>query len=364
MKKVIVTGVTGQDGSNMVDYLLRETDHMIIGGVRRLSVKNHQNIEHLQDEDRFFLIDLDVTDAQNTDEVIAEHKPDYFINFAANSFVGCSWDMPEQVFETNTLGVLRCLESIKKFQPNCRFYSAGSSEEFGNVDYSPQDINHPIKPRSPYGASKAAARHLVKVYCESYNMFAVHGILFNHEGTKRGEEFVTRKITKGVARIHSVVHDVDNWRKRKSEKPKFEPIELGNIDSKRDWSDSEDFVQGVWLMLNQDTPRNYVLASGETHSIREFVEKAFKHAGFKGFWEGEGIDEKYYSLDGEHKNLLVRINPEFYRPAEVDLLLGNSIPIREELGWRPKSSFDKLVQKMVEFDINAENSIKGREGTS
>jgi len=363
-KKVLVTGITGQDGSNMVDYLLENTDHLIYGMARRSSNVNLSNCDTFINNDRFQLVYGDITDGSSINSLVQEIQPDYFINFAANSFVGCSWDMPEQVFETNTIGVLRCLESIKKFQPKCRFYSAGSSEEFGNVDYSPQDINHPIKPRSPYGASKAAARHLVKVYCESYDMFAVHGILFNHEGTKRGEEFVTRKITKGVARIHNVIHDADKWRRRKGVKPTFEPIELGNIDSKRDWSDSEDFVQGVWLMLNQDTPRNYVLASGETHSIREFVEKAFKHAGFRGFWEGEGVDEKYYSLDGEHKNLLVRINPEFYRPAEVDLLLGNSIPIREELGWRPKSSFDRLVQKMVEFDINVENSVKRREGTS
>ena len=365
MKKVLVTGILGQDGANMAEFLLRQNEEIeVYGMMRRSANPNFINTQNFKDHPRFKFVFGDLSDDVSIDKLVNDIKPDYFINFAANSFVGCSWDMPEQVFETNTLGVLRCLESIKKFQPNCRFYSAGSSEEFGNVDYSPQDINHPIKPRSPYGASKAAARHLVKVYCESYNMFAVHGILFNHEGTKRGEEFVTRKITKGVARIHNVIHDADKWRTRKGEKPTFEPIELGNIDSKRDWSDSEDFVQGVWLMLNQDTPRNYVLASGETHSIREFVEKAFKHAGFKGFWEGEGIDEKYYSLDGEHKNLLVRINPEFYRPAEVDLLLGNSIPIREELGWRPKSSFDKLVQKMVEFDINVENSVKRREGTS
>ena len=163
MKKVIITGVTGQDGSLMADYLLKNTEHTIVAGARRLSVKNHKNIEHLLDDKRFKLIDLAITDQDNTDQVIANQKPDYFINFAANSFVGCSWDMPMQVFDTNAIGVMRCLEAIRRYQPKCRFYSAGSSEEFGNVDYTPQDLKHPIKPRSPYGASKASARHIVKV---------------------------------------------------------------------------------------------------------------------------------------------------------------------------------------------------------
>jgi len=241
----------------------------------------------------------------------------------------------------NALGVLRCLEAIRKFKPDCRFYSAGSSEEWGNVDYSPQDINHPIKPRSPYGASKAAARHLVKVYRESYNMYAVHGILFNHEGTKRGEEFVTRKISKGVARIKDALDSMI------FEEEAPDPIELGNLDAKRDWSDSRDFIEGVWLMLNQDSPKDYILSSGEAHSIRDFIEKAFAVAGIKGSWYGEGLDEVF--VDGNQ--VLVRINPEFYRPAEVDLLLGDSTPIREELGWEPKISFDKLVESMVLYDI-------------
>jgi GDPmannose 4,6-dehydratase len=357
MKKVLVTGILGQDGANMAEFLLRQGEPiMVYGMMRRSSNPNFVNAKNFKDHPNFKFVFGDLSDDVSIDNVVRDIQPDYLINFAANSFVGCSWSMPEQVFETNALGVLRCLESIKKFKPECRFYSAGSSEEFGDVDYSPQDINHPIKPRSPYGASKAAARHLVKVYCESYDMYAVHGILFNHEGTKRGEEFVTRKITKGVARINWVLHNIDKWRERRGEPAEFQPIELGNIDSKRDWSDSEDFVEGVWLMLNQEKPKNYVLASGETHSIREFIEKAFKAAKFEGgFWEGEGVDERYYYMEGPNKHLLVKINPEFYRPAEVDLLLGNSIPIREELGWRPKSSFDKLVKKMVEFDINDQN---------
>ena len=266
-------------------------------------------------------------------------QPDYFINFGANSFVGCSWDMPLQVFDVNTLGVIRCLEAIRKHNPKCRFYSAGSSEEMGDVDYSPQDLKHPIKPRSPYGASKAAARHIVKVYRESYNLFAVHSILFNHEGTKRGEEFVTRKITKGVA---SILKAMDQGKE-------FDPIPLGNIYSKRDWSDSEDFVRGVWMMLNQNEPKEYILSSNETHSIKEFIELSFEAAGIEGRWEGEGLNEKYVcSLDGDE---LVVINKDFYRPAEVELLYGDSTPAREELGWSPEYSFKDLVTRMVENDI-------------
>jgi GDPmannose 4,6-dehydratase len=254
--------------------------------------------------------------------------------------------MPLQVFDTNTTGVLRCLEAIKDYQPQCKFYSAGSSEEFGDVDYSPQDLKHPLKPRSPYGASKCAARHLVKVYRESYNIFAVHATLFNHEGTKRGDEFVTRKITKGVAAIKKAL---DN-------NQKITPIQLGNIYAKRDWSDSEDFVQGVWLMMMQDKPRDYLLASGETHTIKEFVERAFLAADIKGNWsevDGDPIKTKFYRNSAEGETL-VEISEEFYRPNEVELLLGDPSRIKLELGWRPKVSFCNLVKKMVEHDLNEE----------
>ena len=326
----------------MAEYLLRDPINHVYGMMRRSANPNFENAEGFKEHPNFEFVHGDLTDDVSLDKIVREVQPEYFINFAANSFVGCSWDMPEQVFDVNSLGVLRCLESIRKFQPTCRFYSAGSSEEFGDVDYSPQDIRHPIKPRSPYGASKAAARHLVKVYRESYDMYAVHGILFNHEGTKRGEEFVTRKITKGVARIHDSIKNNKN----------FKPIELGNLDAKRDWSDSEDFVKGVWLMLNQDTPKDYVLSSGETHSIREFVEKSFQHAGFSGEWKGNGVKESYVITNKSKKVTVVKINPEFYRPAEVELLLGNSIPAQQELGWEREVSFDGLVEKMVKHDIN------------
>jgi GDPmannose 4,6-dehydratase len=316
-----------------------------------VSNPNFVNCESFLENSNFQLVYGDLTDEVSISKLVQEIQPDFFVNFAANSFVGCSWDMPLHVFDTNALGVLRCLEAIKTYQPNCKFYSAGSSEEMGDVDYSPQDMAHPIKPRSPYGASKASARHIVKVYRESYGMYAVHGILFNHEGTKRGEEFVTRKISKGVARIKRQLKEC-------LYNEKIEPIELGNIYSKRDWSDSEDFVEGVWLMLNQDKPKDYVLASGETHTIKEFIEKAFKAADIFGSWTMVGEDplKTKYVLSADQYRPLVTINPKFYRPAEVDLLLGDPTLAKQELGWKPKVSFDELVEKMVKWDI--EKSIQ------
>jgi GDPmannose 4,6-dehydratase len=339
MKKVLITGILGQDGANMAEYLLSLNDIYVYGMMRRSGSPNYYNIKDFKDHERFRLVDGDLSDEISINNVFLETMPDYFINFGANSFVGCSWDMPLQVFDVNTLGVIRCLEAIKKHKRSCRFYSAGSSEEFGDVDYSPQDIKHPIKPRSPYGASKAATRHLVKVYRESYDLFAIHSILFNHEGIKRGEEFVTRKITKGVARISSAINQGND----------FDPILLGNIHAKRDWSDSEDFVQGVWLMLNQDEPKEYILSSNETHSIKEFVELSFKAAGIQGEWQGKDLNEKYIST--ENKTILMEINKDFYRPAEVELLYGDSTPARTELGWNPKYSFNDLVNRMTENDI-------------
>lgn len=339
MKKVIITGVTGQDGSFMADYLLRNTDHTIVAGARRLSVANHKNIDHLKDNPRFKLIDLDITDSQNVEEVIRNEQPDYFINFAANSFVGKSWTMPINHMNTNCMAVIYQLEAIRKFAPHCRYYNAGSSEEFGDVVTAPQSEEHPLRPRSPYGAAKAAARHLVKVYRESYSIYAVQGWLFNHEGTRRGEEFVTRKITKAVARIKQAI----------DREEAYDLLELGNIESKRDWSDAEDFVDGVWKMLNQQQPREYVLSSNETHTIREFVELAFEAAGIQGYWLGSGINEIF--LQKETERVLMVINEKFYRPAEVELLLGDSTKARQELGWKPKTSFKNLVDKMVFHDI-------------
>ena len=221
-KKVLITGVTGQDGSYMADLLLEETDYEIYGMVRRTSTKNYKNIEHLLNNPRFKTVTGDLSDSQ-------------------------------------------------------------SSEDLGNVDYSPQDEKHPLKPRSPYGAAKAAARHIVKVYRESYNLFAIQGLLYNHESERRGEEFVTRKITKNVARI----------KKALNKNEKFEPLELGNIDAKRDWSHAKDFVRGIWIMLNQEEPKEYLLSSNETHTVKEFIEKSFKLAGIYGTWKNGGVEEKF-----------------------------------------------------------------------
>jgi len=359
MLKVLITGILGQDGANMAEYLLGLDKVEVFGMMRRTSNANFGNINSFKEHENFNLVCGDLTDEVSIDKLVKEIQPDFFINFGANSFVGCSWDMPLQVFDVNTLGVIRCLEALRKFKPDCRFYSAGSSEELGDVDYSPQDIKHPIKARSPYGAAKAAARHIVKVYRESYDMFAIHSILFNHEGLRRGEEFVTRKITKGVARIKAAIDKGE----------KFKPLQLGNVKARRDWSDSEDFVKAVWLMLNQDQPKEYVLSSNETHSVKEFVSLSFGVAGIPGLWSGEGLEEKFrlFQDSFEERNLaisknlhlntpLAEINEDFYRPAEVDLLYGDSTPIREELGWKPEISFEDLVKRMTVADVLREKN--------
>lgn len=347
MKKVIITGVTGQVGSYMADFLLQFTNLKVYGAIRRLSVPNHENIKHIKDPN-FKLIEMDLGDEHSIRSCIEEIKPDYFINFAANSFVGNSWKMPVNHFQNNTMGVLHQLEAIRKHCPSCRYYNAGSSEEFGDVIYSPQDLNHPSRPRSPYGASKVAARQIVKVWRDSYNLFAIQGYLFNHESERRGEEFVTRKITKNVARI---------CKSLSSGEVNFEPLELGNLDAKRDWSHAEDFVRAVWLMLNEDQPKDYLLASGEAHTVREFIELAFANAGIKGYWTGKELDEKFKFIGEVPVDItLVKINPDFYRPAEVELLLGDPIEAQVDLCWKKNVDFPTLVRRMVQNDLEKINA--------
>ncbi len=338
-KKAIITGVTGQMGSYMADYLTNQ-GITVVGTVRRLSVPNEENLKQLKHRDKISFELMDLGDPHSINNIIKKHQPDYFINCAANSFVGSSWDCPEQHMDFNTLGVLRQLEAIRQHSPHTRYYNFGSSEEFGDVQYSPQDENHPARARSPYGASKIAARQIIKVYRESYNLFAIQGWHFNYESERRGIEFVTRKITKAVGRIARALRDGKD----------FEPLELGNLNASRDWSHCMDIAQGAWLMLNQPEPKEYVLSSNETHTIREFVEAAFAFAGFgaeKCHWEGAGVHEVYMHEDV----VLVKINSDYYRPAEVELLLGDSTKIREELGWEPKTNFLGLVQKMVQNDL-------------
>jgi GDPmannose 4,6-dehydratase len=351
MKKVIITGITGQDGSYMADFILNNTDH-IVYGVRRSSNPNLQNISHNLDHPRFKIVIGDLSDSNSIDELVKEIRPDYFINFAPQAFVVSNCEILVQTFDATAVGVLRCLEAIRKYSPNCRFFSAGSSEEMGDVLYSPQDLEHPISPRSPYGAAKAAARHITKIYRKSYNLFAIHSILYNHESERRGEEFVTRKITKNIARILKSIKN----------NQEFEPLQLGNLDAKRDWSHAQDFIEAVWLMLNQNKPREYILSSGEAHAVREFVEKAFKAANINEFnWTGEKENEQLILSDHfiKEKNIksktLVKINSKFYRPGEVNLLLGDPSKTRSELKWCPKISFDNLVKRMVEHDIEGSN---------
>ena len=342
MKNVIVTGVTGQDGSHMVDYLLSNTDYNIFGTLRRVSVKNHKNIEHLKNQERFKTINMDLNDPHSIREAVINVKPDYFINFAAQSFVASSWDYPIQTWETDSGAVLHILESIRKFNPKCRFYNAGSSEEFGDVISTPQDENHPLRPQSPYGAAKCASRHIVRVYRESYNLYSIQGWLFNHEGTRRGIEFVTRKISNGIALIKNAVE-------------KSQPIpvlKLGNLDAKRDWTDAEDLMEGVWKMLNQDQPKNYVLASGKMFSVRDFVNECLSSAKIDFTKEGEGENEKYF-----YKNkLIVSVDPKFYRPAEVHKLCGDYSLAKRDLDWEPKTKFKDLVRKMYHNDYKLINS--------
>ena len=367
MKKVIITGITGQDGSYMADYLLRQEDIEVYGMARRTAQIHDQNFRHLLKNPRLKIVRGDLLDSTSIDTLVQDIHPDYFINFAAQSFVGDSWKIPEETFMASAVGVLKCLEAIRKYGPQCRFYNAGSSEQFGDVIYSPQDAKHPFRPRSPYGAAKCAAHHLVKVYRESYNLYAVQGMLFNHESERRGEEFVTRKITKGFARIAKAI----------KEGQPFEPIRLGNIDAKRDWSHASDFMDAVWKMLNQESfnpelsrmfhgnpyrlpchlselskhVKEYVVASGETHTVRDFIKVITDVLGYDCYWVGKGTSERLVLNACILTCDLVVIDTEFYRPADVNTLLGDPTNIIKELGWKPQIPFDKMTKRMLEYDL-------------
>lgn len=341
-KKVLVFGASGQDGSLLIDYLLENTEHDVYGIVRRVAKPDHSNLSKAVLNPRFQLVMGDLSDSHSIDNLVRNIKPDYFVNLAAQSFVAASWEVPEQTFDVDATGVLRCLEAVRKHVPECRFYSAGSTEQWGDVQYSPQDENHPFRARSPYAAAKIAAHHLVKVYRESYNLFAIQCILANHEGNRRGAEFLTQKVAQGVARIKKSM-DLGN---------DFCPLELGNLNAKRDWSNARDVIRGVWAALNRDEPVEYVFSSNETHSVREFVELSFGVVGIKGEWKNpSGVPEdETYEFEGK---TLVKINPKFYRPAEVDLLWGDSTKARTELGWLPEYSFQDLVKEMVDSAMNS-----------
>lgn len=372
-KTVLITGATGQTGSYMIDHLIENTDNTIIAATRRTSQPILFHLEKYKDNRRVKFISLDLGDAHSIEQAVITEKPDYFINFGASAFVPDSWNSPALTMQINTVSVIHALEAIRKHAPFCRFYNACSSEIFGHVLEVPQSINTRPNPRSVYGVSKNAAREIVEVYRKSYGIYAVSGILYNHESERRQNHYVTRKITKNVGRIYRSI--------QKSES--FEPLELGNISALRDWSHAHDFVVGVWKVLNQSpklvttdgverlegthcgsvehlnwSPKDYVLSSGEMHSVREFVEKAFAVAGIEGIWTGKGIDEKFIlpnwisEISSVETPVLMRVNPDFYRPAEVEQLLGDSTPAREELNWQPKCSFDQLVKKMVLHDIN------------
>lgn len=352
-KKVIITGATGQDGSYMAEYLLKNTDNIVVAGVRRTSQAILSNLKNVLGNPRFKMVTVDLCDVEAVRSLIRDEKPDYFINFGAQTFVKDSWKQPVAHMMTNAVSLIHIYEAIREYSPRCAVYSAGSSEQWGDVKYTPQDEAHPMSPRSIYGVSKCAASHITKVYRESYGMYAIHGILLNHESERRQEYFVTRKITKNVARIKRALDAGEQ----------FAPLELGNINSYRDWSHAADFVEGVWLMLNQTskTPKEYVLSSGETHTVREFIELAFAAAGIQGVWwnfdSTNPLTEQFLlSRDGVLATKLavplVKINSDFYRPADVELLHGDSSAIRRELGWTPKVSFQELVNRMVAHDLN------------
>lgn len=331
MKNALITGINGQDGSYLAELLL-EKGYNVYGIMRRKSVVDYGNVEHIKDKIHFIYADM--TDVVSLVNAMRISQADEVYNLAAQSFVATSWEQPLATAQIDAVGVTNMLEAIRTVKPEARFYQASTSEMFGLVQEMPQTEKTPFYPRSPYGVAKLYGHWITKNYRESYDMYACSGILFNHESERRGKEFVTRKISDAVARIKLGVQD---------------HLELGNMDSKRDWGHSKDYVYAMWLMLQQDQADDYVIATNETRTVREFVEKAFKVADIDVVWEGTGVDE--IGKDKATGKVIVKINKDFFRPAEVDVLLGNPAKADKALGWERHISFDELVERMVKNDL-------------
>ncbi len=341
-KVALITGVTGQDGAHLARLLLQK-GYVVHGIKRRSSSFNTARVDDLyvdphEHETRFFMHYGDLTDATNLIRLIQEYQPDEIYNLAAQSHVQVSFETPEYTANADALGTLRLLEAIRilGITEKVRFYQASTSEMYGKVKETPQAETTPFYPRSPYGVAKLYGYWITVNYREAYGMHASNGILFNHEGPLRGETFVTRKITRAVAAIERGLQD---------------RLYLGNLDAKRDWGHARDFVEGMWLMLQQTEPDDYVLATGEMHSVRVFVERAFAHVGRTILWRGQGVDE--VGIDKRSGEELVRIDPRYFRPTEVDELLGDASKAREKLGWAPKIKFSELVTEMMDSDLKA-----------
>lgn len=339
MKKAFITGITGQDGSYLSEFLL-EKGYEVHGLVRRSSFFNRGRIEDIRQENkstgRFQLHYGDMTDSSSLNKLMAMIQPDEVYNLAAQSHVQVSFATPDYTAQVDAMGTLRILDAINSLglKDKTRFYQASTSELFGQVAESPQNESTPFYPRSPYGVAKLYAHWITINYREAYDLFACSGILFNHESPRRGENFVTRKITLSLAQIL---------------KGKMDKFSLGNMDAKRDWGYARDYVEGMWMMLQQDKPRDYVLATGEHHTVREFVNLAFGHCGIELDWQGSGVDEK--ASNKATGKVMVEINPKYFRPTEVETLLGDCTKAKAELGWAPKTSFRELVEMMVEHDL-------------
>lgn len=332
MKKALISGVTGQDGSYLAELLL-DKGYEVHAIIRRSSTKTTERMQHLYEKNHFYTHTGDIDDAASLFQIIGSLKPDECYNLAAQSHVKESFAVPAYTAHITGTAVVYFLEAIRQLSPKTKFYQASSSEMFGKVKAVPQNEETPFHPRSPYGVAKLYAHWITVNYRESYNLFAVSGILFNHESERRGSTFVTKKITRNLAAI---------------EKGRTEPLQLGNLDAKRDWGHAEDYVKAMWLMLQQGAPDDYVISTGETHSVREFVEEAARICGFDIEWKGKGLEEK--GIDKKTGRTIVEIREKYFRPAEVDLLIGDSTKAREKLGWEPKIKFKELVARMIEDD--------------